>query len=119
MKIQSRKKGPQFRQMKKFITFAQNFIKIIFFVSSFALVSEAHLKLLLSFAVGGLLGDVFLHLLPEAWMYSKFYFKKLFIFIHLKGRKFGWVENLAEEESFGEENFVVYAEICKIIPVEL
>lgn len=27
----------------------------------------AHLKLLLSFAVGGLLGDVFLHLLPEAW----------------------------------------------------
>lgn len=25
------------------------------------------LKLLLSFAVGGLLGDVFLHLLPEAW----------------------------------------------------
>ncbi|KAF7990879.1 hypothetical protein HCN44_000684 [Aphidius gifuensis] len=27
----------------------------------------ATLKLLLSFAVGGLLGDVFLHLLPEAW----------------------------------------------------
>lgn len=25
------------------------------------------LKLLLSFAVGGLLGDIFLHLLPEAW----------------------------------------------------
>lgn len=25
------------------------------------------LQLLLSFAVGGLLGDVFLHLLPEAW----------------------------------------------------
>lgn len=25
------------------------------------------LPLLLSFAVGGLLGDVFLHLLPEAW----------------------------------------------------
>lgn len=25
------------------------------------------LKTLLSFAVGGLLGDVFLHLLPEAW----------------------------------------------------
>lgn len=25
------------------------------------------LKLLLSFAVGSLLGDVFLHLLPEAW----------------------------------------------------
>uniref|UniRef100_A0A3B3R637 Zinc transporter ZIP13 n=1 Tax=Paramormyrops kingsleyae TaxID=1676925 RepID=A0A3B3R637_9TELE len=28
------------------------------------------LKQLLSFAVGGLLGDVFLHLLPEAWAYS-------------------------------------------------
>ncbi|GBP84021.1 Zinc transporter ZIP13 [Eumeta japonica] len=27
----------------------------------------ATLKILLSFAVGGLLGDVFLHLLPEAW----------------------------------------------------
>uniref|UniRef100_T1HLM5 Uncharacterized protein n=3 Tax=Rhodnius prolixus TaxID=13249 RepID=T1HLM5_RHOPR len=30
-------------------------------------VSGDRLKLLLSFAVGGLLGDVFLHLLPEAW----------------------------------------------------
>jgi zinc transporter 13 len=29
--------------------------------------AAARLKLLLSFAVGGLLGDVFLHLLPEAW----------------------------------------------------
>lgn len=29
--------------------------------------AAAKLKLLLSFAVGGLLGDVFLHLLPEAW----------------------------------------------------
>ncbi|KAI5713983.1 hypothetical protein M8J76_009042 [Diaphorina citri] len=28
------------------------------------------MKLLLSFAVGGLLGDVFLHLLPEAWTYE-------------------------------------------------
>ena len=31
------------------------------------LVAGQRLKLLLSFAVGGLLGDVFLHLLPEAW----------------------------------------------------
>ena len=31
------------------------------------LVSADRLKLLLSFAVGGLLGDVFLHLLPEAY----------------------------------------------------
>lgn len=30
------------------------------------------LKILLSFAVGGLLGDVFLHLLPEAWANSSF-----------------------------------------------
>ena len=30
-------------------------------------VSADRLKLLLSFAVGGLLGDVFLHLLPEAF----------------------------------------------------
>ncbi|XP_029437917.1 zinc transporter ZIP13 [Rhinatrema bivittatum] len=29
-----------------------------------------HLKQLLSFAIGGLLGDVFLHLLPEAWAYT-------------------------------------------------
>ncbi|KAL3863121.1 hypothetical protein ACJMK2_004893 [Sinanodonta woodiana] len=29
--------------------------------------AASKLKLLLSFAVGGLLGDVFLHLLPEAW----------------------------------------------------
>lgn len=28
------------------------------------------LKRLLSFAIGGLLGDVFLHLLPEAWAYT-------------------------------------------------
>ena len=31
--------------------------------------AAANLKLMLSFAVGGLLGDVFLHLLPEAWAY--------------------------------------------------
>lgn len=29
------------------------------------------LKVLLSFAVGGLLGDIFLHLLPEAWMVQR------------------------------------------------
>lgn len=34
-------------------------------------ISPNHLKLLLSFAVGGLLGDVFLHLLPESWMFVK------------------------------------------------
>lgn len=28
------------------------------------------LKQLLSFAIGGLLGNVFLHLLPEAWAYT-------------------------------------------------
>lgn len=33
----------------------------------FAAGDSKSLKILLSFAVGGLLGDVFLHLLPEAW----------------------------------------------------
>jgi len=46
---------------------------LLFFASQhvveLCLVAAANerLKLLLSFAVGGLLGDVFLHLLPEAW----------------------------------------------------
>lgn len=34
---------------------------------SVAAAESKSLKILLSFAVGGLLGDVFLHLLPEAW----------------------------------------------------
>ena len=42
---------------------------VCYYFVVYILVSEPHLKLLLSFAVGGLLGDVFLHLLPEAWMY--------------------------------------------------
>merc|ERR1719369_1019297 len=33
--------------------------------------SGCNLPVLLSFAVGGLLGDVFLHLLPEAWNHVK------------------------------------------------
>ncbi|XP_041417943.1 zinc transporter ZIP13-like [Xenopus laevis] len=32
--------------------------------------NSQRLKQLLSFAIGGLLGDVFLHLLPEAWAYT-------------------------------------------------
>ncbi|XP_017948773.2 zinc transporter ZIP13 isoform X1 [Xenopus tropicalis] len=32
--------------------------------------NSQRLKRLLSFAIGGLLGDVFLHLLPEAWAYT-------------------------------------------------
>ena len=45
--------------------------------------AASRLKLLLSFAVGGLLGDVFLHLLPEAWAHtdkgtSSFSIKKVF-----------------------------------------
>lgn len=35
--------------------------------TSFSASESKSLKVLLSFAVGGLLGDVFLHLLPEAW----------------------------------------------------
>ncbi|KAL4232129.1 hypothetical protein ACF0H5_009704 [Mactra antiquata] len=38
---------------------------------NFVLAGASLLKLLLSFAVGGLLGDVFLHLLPEAWAHIK------------------------------------------------
>ncbi|XP_074640924.1 zinc transporter ZIP13-like isoform X2 [Tubulanus polymorphus] len=37
--------------------------------SSILLAAASQLKLLLSFAVGSLLGDVFLHLLPEAWLH--------------------------------------------------
>lgn len=40
-----------------------NSISIFFFTAA----ESKSLKILLSFAVGGLLGDVFLHLLPEAW----------------------------------------------------
>ncbi|XP_038139839.1 zinc transporter ZIP13 isoform X2 [Cyprinodon tularosa] len=46
---------------------------VIPFESGAALKTEAgcqKLKQLLSFAIGGLLGDVFLHLLPEAWALS-------------------------------------------------
>lgn len=38
--------------------------------TSFPAADSKFLKTLLSFAVGGLLGDVFLHLLPEAWEYD-------------------------------------------------
>lgn len=38
--------------------------------SLFLAAESKFLKILLSFAVGGLLGDVFLHLLPEAWEYD-------------------------------------------------
>ncbi|XP_075282414.1 zinc transporter ZIP13 isoform X2 [Opisthocomus hoazin] len=46
---------------------------VIPFETGAALRSEAgshRLKQLLSFAIGGLLGNVFLHLLPEAWTYT-------------------------------------------------
>lgn len=39
-------------------------------LSKFLAADSKFLKTLLSFAVGGLLGDVFLHLLPEAWEYD-------------------------------------------------
>lgn len=38
---------------------------------SFYLDGNRKLNLFLSFAVGGLLGDVFLHLLPEAFVHFK------------------------------------------------
>lgn len=34
-------------------------------------VDEVQLQRLLNFAVGSLLGDVFLHLLPEAWNHAR------------------------------------------------
>lgn len=37
-----------------------------------------HLRLLLSFSVGGMLGDVFLHVLPEVWISSKGMFYIIF-----------------------------------------
>lgn len=40
------------------------------FLCLFSVADSKFLKTLLSFAVGGLLGDVFLHLLPEAWEYD-------------------------------------------------
>lgn len=49
---------------------AKILIENFFFVFSFAAADSKFLKTLLSFAVGGLLGDVFLHLLPEAWEYD-------------------------------------------------
>lgn len=42
------------------------FDSFFFFVSA----GSHRLKQLLSFAIGGLLGNVFLHLLPEAWAYT-------------------------------------------------
>lgn len=42
----------------------------VLFLFIFTAADSKFLKTLLSFAVGGLLGDVFLHLLPEAWEYD-------------------------------------------------
>lgn len=44
------------------------FLFLLFFF--FLLAGSHRLKQLLSFAIGGLLGNVFLHLLPEAWAYT-------------------------------------------------
>lgn len=51
---------------------------------SFFTASAGTLKMLLSFAVGGLLGDVFLHLLPEAWAHN----------VVIKGKKNNRTKNL-------------------------
>lgn len=47
----------------------QVFFFVLFFWFFF-LAGSHRLKQLLSFAIGGLLGNVFLHLLPEAWAYT-------------------------------------------------
>lgn len=53
------------------IKFLQFILSVIFFLKNLMIISvtdsSGTLKILLSFAVGGLLGDIFLHLLPEAW----------------------------------------------------
>lgn len=47
------------------------FLVIWFFVCLYVFLAGSHrLKQFLSFAIGGLLGNVFLHLLPEAWAYT-------------------------------------------------
>jgi len=42
-----------------------------------------HLRLLLSFSVGGMLGDVFLHVLPEVWISSKGMFHYNYFFFSI------------------------------------
>lgn len=53
------------------IYYSLRLLLIISFFKEFDVISvtdsSGTLKILLSFAVGGLLGDIFLHLLPEAW----------------------------------------------------
>ena len=66
-------------------------------------VSPPHLKLLLSFAVGGLLGDVFLHLLPESWMYLE---KGKKLFLHLLPQSWMCLEK-------DKHLFLLWAYFCK------
>ncbi|XP_071089260.1 zinc transporter ZIP13-like [Haliotis cracherodii] len=82
--------------------------------------AASRLKLMLSFAVGGLLGDVFLHLLPEAWAYLD---KDD---VHNSHSRIGlWIINglllfLILEKTFGDENeFNPMEDTCdeKISPV--
>ena len=45
-------------------------------------VSDENLKYLLGFAVGGLLGDVFLHLLPETYQHVSYYERTVTFYIN-------------------------------------
>lgn len=56
---------------------------VFWFIWNFFVAGARTLRVLLSFAVGGLLGDVFLHLLPEAWgnPYSTTVGKQIFQYI--------------------------------------
>lgn len=66
--------------IKNVIFFFNSFIEIFIInlnyrqlIAYIAILGENKLlRLLLSFAVGGLLGDVFLHLLPEAWNHIEY-----------------------------------------------
>ncbi|XP_046567199.1 zinc transporter ZIP13-like [Haliotis rubra] len=79
--------------------------------------AASRLKLMLSFAVGGLLGDVFLHLLPEAWAYLD---KDD---LHNSHSRIGlWIINglllfLILEKTFGDENeFTPIKDTCEEEP---
>lgn len=94
----------------------------------------ATLRILLSFAVGGLLGDVFLHLLPEAWQHDLAATKEgehvsmkcglwclfgMLVFIVVE-KLFAGAEEESEEEpkQNGSVNHIEIEEIEKLLEVE-
>jgi len=60
-----------FLKINKLIITLKFKLKYAYLNNDFFLAGSKHLRLLLSFSVGGMLGDVFLHVLPEVWISSK------------------------------------------------